>query len=103
MRVRARKRKQFGMKQRKATNEKRSAKSNVRKEKRAAKGKAEEIARAKERSPEGKKAAKTLKEKRRIVREKEQAHYQETQARGSARMGGRRKQIQAEVQAKVEE
>jgi hypothetical protein len=103
MRVRGSKRKRFVMEQRKAAKEKRAAESKVGKEKRAAKGKAGGIARAKQRSPEGKKAAESLKETRKIVREKEQAHYQKTLARGSARMGGRRKQIQAELHAKVEE
>ncbi len=103
MRVRASKRKRLMMEQRKATKKKRSAESKVRKEKRAAEGKAEDIARAKERSPERTKAAETLKEKRRTVRQKEQAHYQETQARGSARMGGRRKQTRAELHDKIEE
>ena len=54
----------------------------VRKEKRKAKGKAEEIAKAIKRSPAGKKAAEALKAKRGIARRKEQANYQETLASG---------------------
>ena len=98
MRVRASKKKQSMMEQRKTTKEKKAAERKVTKEKRTAKGEAEQIARAQERSPEGKKDAETLKEKRGIARKKEQANYQKTQARASARMGGRRRQIQADLE-----
>jgi len=103
MRVRASKRKQVVMEQREKTKEKRGADRKVRKEKRAVRGKAEEIARAQERSPEGEKAAEIVKERRGIARKKEQANYQKTRARAAARMGGRRKQIQAELHANLEE
>lgn len=100
--MRASKRKQLVQQQRKALEEKRSAESKVRKEKRKAKGKAEEIAKAITRSPAGKKAAEALKAKRGVARKKEQANYQKTRARASARIGGRRKQIQAEPHGKPE-
>ena len=103
MRVRASKRKRLVMEQRKATTEKRGADRKVRKEKRAVRGKAEEIARAERRSPEGQMAAEIVKERRGTARKKEQANYQKTGARAVARMGGRRKQIQAELHAKLEE
>jgi len=103
MRVRASKRKQLVMEQRKATKDQRSAESKLRKEKRTAKGRAQETAKALKRSPAGRKAAETLKEKRGIARKKEQANYQKTQARASTRSGGRRKRIQAELHAKIEE
>ena len=103
MRVRASKRKQLVMEQRQATTGKRLAKIKVRKEKRKAKGKAERIAKAIEDSPAGRKSAETLKEKRGTARKKEQANYQKTRARAAARMGGRRKQIEAELHAKLEE
>jgi hypothetical protein len=82
--------------ERKALEQKRSAESRDRKEIRKIKGRAEEIAKAIERSPAGKRAAETLKEKRGTARKKEQANYQKTRARASARIGGRRKQILAE-------
>jgi hypothetical protein len=91
------------MEQREAAKEKRSADSKVKKEKRRAKGKAEGIAKAAKRSAAGKEAAETLKEKRGITRKKKPANCQKTRARASARMGGRRKQIEAELQAKLEE
>jgi hypothetical protein len=103
MRVRASKRKQLVMEQREAAKEKRSADSKVKKQKRKAKDKAEKIAKAVKRSAAAKEAAETLKEKRTIRRKKEQANYQKTRARASARMGGRRKQIEAELQAKLEQ
>ncbi len=103
MRVRASERKRLVIEQRKATNKKRSAESKVRKETRKAKGKAEATAKAIQRSPAGRKAAETLKSKRGEARKKEQANYQKTTARAAARTGGRRKQIHAEFQAKVEE
>ena len=88
--------------QRDAIEEKRSAQSAVRKEQRKAKGKAEAIVKAIEHSPAGRKAAETLKEKRGLARKKEQANYQKTRARASTRIGGRRKQIRAELHAKIE-
>ena len=101
--MRGKKNKQLVQEQRKALEEKRSAESKVRKEKRKAKGKAEEIAKAIQRSPAGKKAAEILKEKRTTARKKEQSNYQKTRTRASARMGGRRKQIGEELQGKLEE
>ena len=89
--------------QSKAVEQTRSAESKVRKDKRKEKGKAEEIAKAIKRSPTGKKAAGTLKVKRGIARKKEQANYQKTKTRASARIGGRRKQTQAELQSKPKE
>jgi hypothetical protein len=86
--------------QRKTLEEKRSAESKARKEKRKEKGKAEDIVRAIKRSPAGRKAAETLKAKRGIAGQKEQANYQKTRARVSTRMGGRRKQIQGELRDK---
>jgi len=102
MRVRASKHKKSVMEHREATKEKRSAEHKVRKAKSAVKGKAEETARIQKRSPEGKLAAETLKEKRGTARKKEQANYQKTRARAATRIGGRRKQIQAELHAKLE-
>lgn len=101
--MRANKRVQLAQEQRRALQAKRSAESRTRKEKRKAKGRAEEIAKAVRRSPEGIKAAEAMKEARGAAREKEQAHYQKTRARASTRMGGRRKQIQAELHAPLEE
>jgi hypothetical protein len=88
--------------ERKALEQKRSAISRAR-EKRKEKGRAEDFAKAIQRSPAGKKAAETLKEKRGIARKQEQANYQKTRARVSTRMGGRRKQIQGELHEKLEE
>ena len=99
--MRGNKRDQLMHEQRKALEQKRSAESKARKEKRKEKGKAEDIARAINRSPAGKKAAEALKEKGGIARQKEQANYQKTRARASARMGGRRKQIQGELRDKL--
>jgi hypothetical protein len=101
--MRANKKKQLAQKQRKILVEKRSAESKARKKKRKEKGKAEEISKAIQRSPAGRLAAETLKEKRGIARKKEQTRYQKTRARASARMGERRKQILAEFQDKLEE
>lgn len=103
MRVRASSRKQSVVQQRKITKEKRSTASKLRREKRKAKGKAEDIMRAIKRSPAGKKAAGALKEKRGTARKKEQANYQEIKARVATRMGGRRKQLLTEFQDQVEE
>jgi uncharacterized protein YbcI len=103
MRTRADKKRQSVQEQRDALEKKRSAVSKLRREKRKAKGRAEETAKAIQRSPAGRKAVETLKAKRGAAQKKEQANYQKTQARASARMGGRRKQIHAESQAKAEE
>lgn len=100
--MRGNKRDQLMHEERKILEQKRSAEGKVRKEKRKAKGKTEEIAKAIQRSPAGKKDAETLKTKRGVARKKEQANYQKTRARASARMGGRRKQLQAELQSKPE-
>ena len=101
--MRANKKKQLAQKQRKVLEEKRTAESKARKEKRKAKGKTEEIAKAIQRSPAGRQAAETLKEKRGIARKKEQANYQKHRARSATRLGGRRKQTQAELHGKIEE
>jgi hypothetical protein len=101
--MRGNKRDQLKHEQRKTLEQERSAQSKVRKEKRKAKGKAEEIVKAIQRSPAGRKAARTVKEKRGLARKKEQANYQKTRARAETRMGGRRKQTQAELHDTVEE
>jgi hypothetical protein len=89
--------------QRKAPAQKTSAESTTRKQKRKEKGGAEETAKAIQRGLAGRKAAEALKAKKGEPREKEQANYRKTRARAAARMGRRRKQIDAESQAKVEE
>jgi hypothetical protein len=89
--------------QREELEAKRSAVSKLRKEKRREKGKAEDIAKASRRSPEGKKAAETLKTKRGIAKKKEQANYQKTRSRAETRMGGRKKLIEGELHNKLEE
>lgn len=101
--MRGNKRDQLMHKERKALEQKRSAEGTVRKEKRKAKRKAEEISKTIKHSPAGEKAAEALKAKRGVARKKEKANYQKTKTRASARMGGRRKQIQAELHAKIEE
>jgi hypothetical protein len=101
--MRGNKRDRLMHQERKALEQKRLAESNLRKEKRKAKGKAEEIARAIERSPAGRKAAETLREKRGLARKKQQANYQKHRARSATRLGGRRKQTQAEFHDKIEE
>jgi hypothetical protein len=73
MRVRGSKRKKLVMEERKATRDKEAAERMDRKENRAARREGEEIARAQERSLEGNEAAEIQKEKRSIVRKKEQA------------------------------
>ena len=88
--------------ERKTLEQKRSAESRARKEKRKVKGQAADIAMEIQRSPAGKKAAETLKAKRELLGQKEQANYQKTQARASTRMGGRRKQIQGEAHDELE-
>jgi hypothetical protein len=101
--MRTSKREKLVVAQRKAHEAKRSTVSKLRKAKRKEKGKAEDIAKAIERSPAGKKASETLKETRGIARKKEQANYQKTRSRAGARMGGRRKQIQGELHENFEE
>lgn len=98
--MRTSKRKQSIFAELDALEAKRSAISKQRKEKRREKGKAADLARAIRRSPEGKRTAETLKEKRGIARKKEQANYQKTKARAATRLGGRRKQVQAELHDK---
>jgi len=100
--MRGNKKRQLVQGQRRALEDMRSAEGKLRKEKRKAKGKAEEIVKAIKRSPAGKKAAETLKAKRGVAKKKEQANYQKTRGRASARMGGRRKQMQAEPHGKPE-
>ena len=101
--MRGNKKKQLVREQRKELEDKRSEESKERKNQRRAKGKAEELAEAIQRSPAGKKAAKTAKAKRVIAQRKEQANYQRTNARAATRMGGRRKQTQAELHDKIGE
>jgi hypothetical protein len=101
--MRGNRREQLMHEQREALDERRSAESKARKEKRKVKGKAEDIVKAIKRSPAGKKAAEALKEKRGIAGKKEQANYQKTRSRVSTRMGGRRKQIQGELRDNPEE
>ena len=86
----------------KEIEDKRSEERKERKHQRWAKGKAEELAKALQRSPEGRKAAENLKAKSGVARRKQQANYQKTRSRASTRMGGRRKQIRAEQQGKLE-
>lgn len=93
-------RKRLADEQRKATKRKRLAGRKVRQEARAAQRQANDIARKQEHSPEGKRAAEILTENRQILRKKEQANYQKTRARAATRMGGRRKQIQAELRTR---
>jgi hypothetical protein len=100
--MRTSKREKLVSAQRKAIEAKRSTISRLRKEKRKEKGRAADIAKAIKRSPEGKKAAETLKTKRGIARRGEQANYREALARAGARMGGRRKQIRDELRDKLE-
>ena len=71
--MRANKKKQLVQKQRKALEAERSVESKVRKEKRG------------------------------LARKQEQANYQKTRARAATRLGGRRKQTQAELHDKIEE
>lgn len=99
--MRGNKKSQVAQRQRKALVDQRSAESKLRKEKRKAKGKAMETANAVQRSPAGRKAAETLKEKRDLARKQEQANHQKNQARGATRLGGKRKQLQAELHAKL--
>ena len=101
--MRANKKKQSSQEKRTTLEAKRSAVSKARREHRKAKGKAEDIVEAIKRSPAGRRAAETLKENRGIARGKEQANYQESRTRAAARMGGRRKQILAESQDKLDE
>ena len=65
--MRGNKRNQLMHAERKVLEQNRSGESKVRKEKRKAKGKAAEIAKAIQRSPAGRKAAETLTEKRRLA------------------------------------
>ena len=88
--------------QREELEAKSSAVSKLRKEKRREKGKAADIAKAIQLSPEGRKTAETLKTKRGVARRKEQANYQEAMARAGTRLGGRRKQIEEELHDKLE-
>ena len=101
--MRGNKKRQLVREQRKELDAKRSELSKERKEKRKKERRAEEAAKAIQRSPAGKKAAETLTAKRGIAQRKQQANYQKTSARAAARMGGRRKQIQAELRGKLEE
>jgi hypothetical protein len=95
--MRGNKRDQLKHEERETLEQERSAESRVRREKRKAKGKADDIAKALQRSPAGKKAAAALKTKRGVAREKEQANYQRNKTRASARIGGRSKQVRSEL------
>lgn len=101
--MRGNSKKQLVRQKSKEIEDKRSEEKKERKHQRWAKGKAEELAKAIQRSPAGKKAAENLKAKRAVARRKEQANYQKTRARASMRMGGRRKQMLAEKQGMLEE
>jgi hypothetical protein len=101
--MRGNKKGQLVREQRKELEDKRSEESKDRQNQRRAKGKAEELAKAIQGSPEGKKAAETLKAKRGVAQRKEQANYQKTRSRASTRMGGRRKQVLAEKLGMLEE
>ena len=101
--MRGTRKQQLAREQRKELEDQRSQTSWDRKNQRQTKGKAEELAKAIQRSPEGKQAAESQKAKRGIARKKEQANYQKTRARASTRMGGRRKQLQAEKHDMLEE
>ena len=89
--------------QRKATEDERSAERKAGKEKRKARGKAEESMKATNRGPAEKKAAEALKDKMGLARKAQRADYQKTQARVSTRSERRRKQIQAELDARIVE
>ena len=88
--------------ERKVLEQKRSAESKARRRS-GGKRAAEDVAKAIQRTPAGKKAAETLKAKRKKGQKKEQANYQKIKARAAPRLGGRRKQIHEEFEAKVEE
>lgn len=93
---------QLVQRQRKALENKRSKEGRLRKEQRKAKGRALEIVKAIRNSPAGRKAAEAGKAERVEALAKEQQHYQKAKARIATRMGGRRKQIQAELHAGIE-
>ena len=101
--MRGNRKRQLVQGQRKALEDERSAESKLRREKRKATGRAQEIAKAVKRSPAGRKAAETLTAKRGEARKKEQANYQKRRARSATRLGGRRKQTQAALHDKTEE
>ena len=101
--MRGNKRDQLMHEERKVLEQKRSTESKARKQTRKEKRKAEETAKALQCSPAGKKAAGALRAKRGRTIEQEQANYQKTSARATARLEGRRKQVHAEFAAKVEE
>ena len=101
--MRGNRKKQLVRQKSKEIEDKRSEEKKEKKHQRWAKGKAEELAKAVQRSPAGKKAAETRKAKRVIARRQEQANYQKTRARASTRIGGRRKQLQADRQGKLEQ
>lgn len=101
--MRRNKKRQLVQSQRRTLETERSAESNLRKEKRKVTRRAQEIAKAVERSPAGQKAAETLTEKRGEARKKEQASYQKRRARSATRLGGRRKQTQTALHDKIEE
>ena len=101
--MRGNNKKQLIREQRKELEDKRSEVSKERKNQRRLKGKAEELAKAIQHTPAGKKAAETRKTKRGITRKQEQANYQKTRSRAATRMGGKTKQLRAEQQKELEE
>jgi hypothetical protein len=100
--MRTSKREKLVLVQREELEAKRSTISKLRKEKRREKGRAEDIAKAIKRSPEGRKAAETRVATRGVARRQEQANYQKRRTRAAARLGGRRKQIEGELHNKRE-
>jgi hypothetical protein len=101
--MRGNKETRLGREQREELEDKRSQECQDRKDKRRAKGKAEELAEAVRLSPAGKEAAETRKAKWMMVQTQEQANYKKTRSRASTRIGGRRKQLQAGERGKLEE
>jgi hypothetical protein len=101
--MRGNRKKQLAQSQRKALEDERSAESKLRREKRKAKGKAQDVAKAVQRSPAGRQAAAVLKGTRGEARKKEQASYQKRRARSATRLEGRRKQAQTVPHDRTEE
>lgn len=89
--MRGNRKRQLARQKNKQIEDKMSEERKERKHQRWAKGKAEELAKALQGSPEGTKAAETLKAKRGVARRKEQANYQKTRSRASTRNGGKTK------------
>lgn len=89
--------------QRKELETKRTTESLERKGKRRTKAKAEELAEGIRRSPAGKKAAEIQKAKRGIAQKQEQANYRRATSRVATRVGGRRKQLEADRLEQLDE